>query len=602
MKFFRKIKLLIAFIWACFWANHGIASSLDFKEVSFDDVLKAMLSNEKDDYSPQTVGSPITFYSSNGFLIFRGLKIRFDRQKDNPWDQRFSNPKAPMLLINKGIEFIDCEFPELYWFVLRKMTFTGPIGFRRCKNVFAFFRDCQFKHHFTIRGGVFNFLQAENCTFELGFDASEGVTIQDYILFEHCRFSYAPAFFKQPHNVEHQNVIGNLTKRPPFFQLINKNNPFALTFAEVTFELNENIPFIVQLKNSVFSSLEFEDCKVQSTLDLSFVNVENEFKFKNTDLKKKLLAESLNFNTANSKIDWNNLKGNKLAILHKDTIFSGENITQLDDIQVFNTLISVYAIFYTAFKSQGNRLFANASYIEWKDIETEFLGIQRHIQKHADVYFFWIMNVFLRVFCDYGTNPIESMVWSLYVIGAFACIYLFFPNANNLPDEYSYRLYIISALRYFSENKTLYEALLMNSASSQANTYEKRFIQKNLKNMPWFLRWFSIPVLWDKPIQYYKLQTIRKFNQYAGRWNEIPPFKKTMVSLVFTIFLLYGFLYIALIKTLNALMLSLNVFSTLGFGDIPIKGFAKYFTVIEGFIGWFLLSIFSVALISQIIQ
>jgi hypothetical protein len=63
-----------------------------------------------------------------------------------------------------------------------------------------------------------------------------------------------------------------------------------------------------------------------------------------------------------------------------------------------------------------------------------------------------------------------------------------------------------------------------------------------------------------------------------------------------------SFFYVGIIKILNALMLSLNVFSTLGFGDIPVKGFAKYLTVVEGFIGWFLLSIFSVALISQIIQ
>lgn len=602
MKLIIKTNSLLAFICTYIWINQTIASSLDYKEVSFDDVLKAMLSNEKDDYSALTVGSPITFYSSNGFLIFRGLKIRFDRQKDNPWDQRFSNSIAPMLFINKGIEFIDCEFPELYWFVLRKMTFLGPVGFRRCKNVFVFFRDCQFKHHFTIRGGAFNFLQAENCTFELGFDASEGVTIQDFMLFDHCRFSYSLSFFNNPHNVAHQNVIGNLTKHPPFFQLINKNNPFALTFTHTTFELHETIPMAIQLKNSVFSSLEFENCHLKTSLDLSFVNVENEFKFKNTSLKKKLLAESLNFNTANSKIDWNNLKGNKIAILHEDTLFSGQNISQLQDIQVFNTLISVYAIFYSSFKTQGNRLFANASYIEWKDIETEFLGMQRHRQTQADIQFFWIMNLFLKVFCDYGTNPIQSMVWSLYVIAAFACIYLFFPNANNLPDEYSYRLYLISALRYFTENKTLYEALLLNSKPSQANNHEKRFIHKNLKSMPWFLRWFSFPVLWDKPFQYYKLQAIRKFNHYAGRWNEITSYKRTVVSFVFAMFLLYAVLYIALIKVLNALMLSLNVFSTLGFGDIPVKGFAKYFTVIEGFIGWFLLSIFSVSLISQIIQ
>jgi hypothetical protein len=49
----------------------------------------------------------------------------------------------------------------------------------------------------------------------------------------------------------------------------------------------------------------------------------------------------------------------------------------------------------------------------------------------------------------------------------------------------------------------------------------------------------------------------------------------------------------------NALTLSLNAFTTLGFGNIPTHGLARYVCVVQGFIGWFLLSIFTVALISQ---
>ena len=52
---------------------------------------------------------------------------------------------------------------------------------------------------------------------------------------------------------------------------------------------------------------------------------------------------------------------------------------------------------------------------------------------------------------------------------------------------------------------------------------------------------------------------------------------------------------------INAITLSLNSFVTLGFGSIPTKGFARYLCIIEGFIGWFLLSIFTVALINQVL-
>ena len=56
-----------------------------------------------------------------------------------------------------------------------------------------------------------------------------------------------------------------------------------------------------------------------------------------------------------------------------------------------------------------------------------------------------------------------------------------------------------------------------------------------------------------------------------------------------------------LISLLNALTLSLNSFVTLGFGNIPTRGLARYICIIQGFIGWFLLSIFTVALINQVL-
>ena len=48
--------------------------------------------------------------------------------------------------------------------------------------------------------------------------------------------------------------------------------------------------------------------------------------------------------------------------------------------------------------------------------------------------------------------------------------------------------------------------------------------------------------------------------------------------------------------------LSINTFSTLGFGQIPVRGFTEYFAIIEGFIGWFMLSIFLVSVLSQMMS
>lgn len=56
-----------------------------------------------------------------------------------------------------------------------------------------------------------------------------------------------------------------------------------------------------------------------------------------------------------------------------------------------------------------------------------------------------------------------------------------------------------------------------------------------------------------------------------------------------------------LLSFINAFTLSLNSFVTLGFGIIPTTGLARYVCIIQGFMGWFLLSLFTVALINQVI-
>ena len=55
------------------------------------------------------------------------------------------------------------------------------------------------------------------------------------------------------------------------------------------------------------------------------------------------------------------------------------------------------------------------------------------------------------------------------------------------------------------------------------------------------------------------------------------------------------------LSLVNAITLSLNSFTTLGFGAIPTRGLARYVCIIQGFIGWFLLSMFTVALINQVL-
>ena len=95
---------------------------------------------------------------------------------------------------------------------------------------------------------------------------------------------------------------------------------------------------------------------------------------------------------------------------------------------------------------------------------------------------------------------------------------------------------------------------------------------------------------------------LRQFDVVKGRWADLPPSKRIWKSILITGAFIVAIIYDLFIKALNALMLSINAFTTLGFGEIPIKGVPRYMAIIQGFIGWFMLTIFSVALISQLLN
>lgn len=100
------------------------------------------------------------------------------------------------------------------------------------------------------------------------------------------------------------------------------------------------------------------------------------------------------------------------------------------------------------------------------------------------------------------------------------------------------------------------------------------------------LFYFFYPSEWDTKS---KKKLVSDFKLFIKK-NEHGYFKPLLA-------LVKGFM----ISLVNALTLSLNAFVTLGFGTIPTTGLARYVCIIQGFIGWFLLSIFTVALINQVL-
>lgn len=94
----------------------------------------------------------------------------------------------------------------------------------------------------------------------------------------------------------------------------------------------------------------------------------------------------------------------------------------------------------------------------------------------------------------------------------------------------------------------------------------------------------------------------QKMDILKGTYSELPSKKKWRIALISTVWLVSFSVYSVSVKMLNAFTLSLNAFTTLGFGNIPTKGFSRYVVIVQGFTGWVLMTIFSATLITQLLQ
>jgi hypothetical protein len=587
------------------------ASSIDGKRVTFTRLLEELTRTTVDPPSSKTIGSPVAFWAKKDFIILKDVEIIFDRAIDNALDQRFVSNGEP-IVIKKGVEFVRCKFPALFWYLLRNVVFEDAVGFRHCSQMYAKFKEVTFKKHFFIYETQIEFFEFEKCNFLHGLDIGQNTKVADHISFTDCTFSMVPELIRNPRVHDDQNVIKNLVAIPPLFRITNRVDPFDLSFDRCRFTLDSAIHnrerFTVELHSSQFNSFRFVQGYSNIPINFSYSFITNQFSVHHCNFEGKVLAEALNFSTGNAKLEWSSFSNSKIAVYDTEQkiFLFGDVLNRIEDDFYFNTLISTYALFYTTYRQQGNRLSANACYREWKDIETAYLDFLRKRDTHFQVYFSWLMNVFLKVFCDYGTNPIKSMVWSFYVMIGFAVFYFFFPKQSGIYSSMPLRLKVKNLSRWYTEKKSL-ENLFHESANLPVESGDSlelsKFISTHKKSLPVYYMLFSSRWMNVSSV-YYKIEKfiLKRFIKLVDTWRSKSSLFRSLASFTFLLMIVFMVFIDLLMRLLDALTTSLNAFSTLGFGDIPVRGVAKYLAVLEGFIGWFLLSIFSVSLISQIIQ
>jgi hypothetical protein len=536
------------------------------------------------------------------YTTFENVKIRYRMPEDKEgMDKRFGGG-AEELYINASIRLLNCDFDVDYWLVLRNITFMDYFAIANSFPVKAIFKECTFKKTLRLYNCSVDFIDLDSCRLEHGFKFFRN-TVKDRLTFGNCRITVNPALFGD---------TDALDMEPRLFRLSNKQDGFDLIIRNSEFDLPETLrydpQFFILLTESDFKNLTFTDNIVNASVDLSETTVNNAFVTNGCRFSGSVILDAFNINPINTRVQWSTVANNRIAIFDRKskTTYSGNSVDSIGNEVRFASLISCYANFYNAFKSQGNRIAANSCYVEWKDIETAYLKKQYTGGQDESVFFNYLMNIFLKIFCDYGTNPLKAIQIAFYVLLFFAGIYFFFPYSILSFHKRSMFDQLKIYGHYLSSPKTLLEiedSVIAKDVKTPTYNEYMSFVTESKGKVPWYFNIFGKPLYFlelirNKPTKlFYKLIDI-----FPDEWENMSSTKKIIATGLYGVVFIVTVLWFLLIHILDSVALSLNVFSTLGFGQIPIKGIPRYLTILEGFIGWFLLSIFSVSLISQVIQ
>jgi hypothetical protein len=424
----------------------------------------------------------------------------------------------------------------------------------------------------------------------------EGSTIED-LLFDNCRFEKVDSF-------------GTKAEPGDFLVLPILN----CRLAKASF-LNSQLPDVDFYGTSIEKSLSMVGSTVDRLgclfLDLPANNV-NGLPFEKIKGEKIFLCERILGNlktypadSLRSPLVVKNRDGGYNSIPYvKIRPYFAATQEDLRDSTLYEELINVHSKFLKLYRDRGDIVSANACYIEIKRIEGKRLKLQYEHKPTLQNYFGYALNRFLSAFSDYGTNPVKSMIYAFYVMLIFSGFYCIFPSE---PDNLmTFRVYSFfsSALEYFKTNKQLTE-FHRESRKHDIEALERfaTAIRDSKRNIPAIVWWLGTP-LYKMAIGYNKtvVWLLGKTDIVKGRWEDINKGKRFRLSIIVGLFFVCFLLVGLLMRIVNAIVLSLNAFITLGYGEISAKGVARYLAVVEGVFGWFLLSIFSVSLISQILN
>ena len=495
------------------------------------------------------------------------------------------------LIVNANVHIRNCKFQENLLFFLGFIEFKSSIEFWEFKNLWVVVKKCKFNilefTHSNFKNGVYFY----ECEFNDAIFIIK--TTSDRIVIKDCQF------IPLPNRKENDIYFG-----------VNNSEIKSLSLIKCSIDFGGNImPSSFKITWSEFNLLKLQNIDFKKTrVNFSSSKIEKTFIVRNCKFISPVGFENFTFPERGMRVDWELLKGNKIC-LWKRFAKSPYPYTAVSDSQLANSydfreLLSIYNNLFTIYKTRGDRKSANGCYVEMKDLETRMLKYEYKQEPTFTNLLNYQLNVFLKFFAEYGTSPVRSIKISIYVILIFAFFYFFFYSEWDRINRTFFVEQYRSMLKYFRSNQKL-EDFYSEKHKEEFQSYKefKKELEESKIETPFFINILGRP-LYHLSLVRHKIMTwlYRRTEILSGRWVDLKPARKIIVGTTVVLAITIYLIYLGFIRATNSIILSINTFSTLGFGDILVKGFTRYIAILEGFLGWFLLSIFSVSLISQILQ
>ena len=594
--FLRMVQVFLVLFLITFFSNELFPQS-EKDTISISELIRRM----------QADTDPIEI--SNVVVEFRPGDKKYAQNKVFYWVYSITPASADP----KRVYFYDCEFNTgkkapliLENWEFRKMNMIG------CKvNTNFSFENCKQFGRYPLR--------FENNSFfdNLQFEGEDSLTS---IQFLNCRFRKQLLMETYPGEFEMDECIfdadslkfGRSVESKTLFQLSFKGQKAEEISILNSLFLNNGLTNVysmdlegveagkIILLNTRMESLNFTDIQVEKSILIDSLFISGYIGVQNFD-----------FPESNTNIPWYNIAGEKLSIFQRtesDQIipYQAKTKGQLLNTLLYNDLISAYNKLNAIYHSRGDIHSANKSYVEMKTIETRRQKYLLDEQWDFNVYINYKLNVFLSDFSDFATNPGKSLIQSLWWLLIFTLLYLF---TYSKWDGMDYKYFVDQYSRfseYIKENKNIEDVYGKNYSEKikDIESLEEKYIRAG-KKVPRMLRLTGIPLYHLGKFRYSIMpRLILFFNFQPEKWEELEERKSTRIKNNFLIFLisLFFILYVLIVKFFAAFVLSLNSFVVIGYGNLPEKGLAKYLSVFEGIIGWFLLTIFTITLLSQVLQ